>query len=416
MSTMLDVQDLRPSHRVAATVSAGAQSTSTGTSRMNGTARVCLVISNLEYGGAQRQVVELANRIDPRRYSMHICALSPYVPLAKDLLDPGAQLHVLPKRCKFDVTLPFRLAHLLRAVGADIVHGFLFDAEICARLGGCLARTPIIIGSERNCLHSFKRRQLVAYRLTRGLVDCIIANSHAGARFNQRILGHDPGQYRVVHNGVDTRRFQPTPDRTIRQELGIEPDALVVGMFASFKRQKNHPLAFAALRLVFAREPRARFMLVGDELYGGIHGSNAYKRCMEALIDELGIRNRCLFLGNRSDTERLYPACDVTVLPSFHEGTPNVALESMACGVPVVATDVADNAMVVQDGKGGFIVSLGDEEGLADRLVRLLADEHLRKLMGQCARQWVEQEFSVPRLAEKTATVYDEIIRAKSLR
>lgn len=378
--------------------------------------RAVLVISNLEFGGAQRQVVEFANHAGSLGFDVHICSLSDYVPLADQLTDRDRRLHVVQKKWKFDVTVIPRLARLLRELKPDIVHGFLFDAEIAARLAGRRARVPVIIGSERNTDYRLKRRQLIVYRLTRGCVDCVIANSHAGARFNQRMLGHRPEQYHVVHNGVDTQRFQPRDGEAVRQELGLAPHDLVIGMFASFKAQKNHGLAFTAAQRVFTAEPRARLLLVGDELYLGMHGSDEYKKRMDSLVDELGIRSRCLFVGNRSDVERLYCACDVTILPSRFEGTPNVALESMASGVPVIATDVSDNSLIVRDGQTGFIVPLGEDKPLAERVLRLLSDQRLCREMGAEARRWMEQEFSTRRLVEKTTAAYTAALTRRTTR
>ncbi len=370
--------------------------------------RVLLVISNFEYGGAQRQIVELANNADPARMEVHVCSLSDYTPLAMELQIPSDRFHIIPKRARFDASVVMRLARLLRRLRVDVVHGYLFDAEIAVRLAGRLSRTPLVVGSERNTDYSLKRVQLAAYRLTRSHVDVIVANSNAGAAFNSRALGHHPDQYRVVHNGVDTSHFVPRDRIEARAPLGIDAQARVVGMFASFKAQKNHPLLLAATQHLVARIPGVKILLVGDELHGGMHGSREYRARMEALIDERGLRAHCLCLGNRDDVAALYPACDVTVLPSLFEGTPNVALESMACGVPVVATNVSDNALIVPDGRAGFIVPLGDERALADRLERTLTDSPLRQAMGCSARAWVEREFSTRRLAEKTEAVYRE--------
>lgn len=378
--------------------------------------RVLLVISNLEFGGAQRQVIELANQMAADGNVVDVCSLSTYVPLASSLHRSEQRLHVINKRFMFDAGVVPRLAALLRKGRYDVVHSFLFDAEIAVRLAGRLAGTPLVVGSERNTDYRLKKRQLIAYRLSRGCVDLVIANSSAGAAFNSRTLDQDPSMYRVVYNGVDTTTFAPADGRPVRRELGLDEHAPVVGMFASFKTQKNHPLLFAAARHVLERVPAARFLLVGDELYAGMHGSDEYKRRVDALVDELGIRASCMFLGNRSDVARLYPACDVTVLPSLFEGTPNVALESMACGVPVVATDVSDNAKVIPDGRVGFIVPLGDEKALADRLCRLLEDPVRRAAMGTAAREWAMSEFSTARLAEKTGAVYREGLASRRIK
>lgn len=369
-----------------------------------------IVISDLQFGGAQRQVVELCNRMDPRRYEMHIVSLADYVPLSKTLRDAESRLHIVSKQNKWDFGVAFRLARLLAKLKADVVQGYLFDACIAARIAGRLAGTRIVVDSERNCSGTFKLRHHMAGRATRSFVDIVIANSTAGAEFNRREFGLEQNRYRVVHNGVDTERFQPGRFSELRRELGWDERDLVVGMFASFKRQKNHQLLLKAAPEFLKKFPHARIIFVGDELYNGRSGTAELKKLIEDEIDSMGLRDRFLFLGNRNDVDQIYGACDLTVLPSLHEGTPNVALESMASGVPVVATRIADNEFVIPDGKVGYLVDLGDHLALAERISQLLGDPTLRAKFGVQARTWVLEEFSCQRLAEKTADVFDQAL------
>ena len=368
--------------------------------------RVLLVISNLEYGGAQRQVIELANAADPATMDIHVCSLSPYVPLGAELRNREQRLHIISKQLKFDASVVPRLAQLIRRLRIDVAQSYLFDAEIATRLAGRLAAVPLVVGSERNTDYRLKRRQRLAYAITSRAVDLVIANSNAGAAFNSRTLRQPPSRYAVVHNGVNTRRFVPGDRNEVRTRLGLPLLVPVVGMFASFKAQKNHPLFLAGAKTLLEKIPATKFLLVGDQLHGGLHGSDAYKMRILKLVQDLGLHEHCVLLGNRDDVHELYTACDLTVLPSVFEGTPNVALESMACGVPVIATDVSDNALVVPDGRTGFIVPLDDPAALAERMWRLLTTPRLRDEMGASARVWVEAEFSPDRLAQKTEAVF----------
>jgi glycosyltransferase involved in cell wall biosynthesis len=377
--------------------------------------RICvvLVIDDLEYGGAQRQVVELANNMDRERFDVHVCTLSDYVPLGKQLRDSERRLHIVVKKNKVDFTVVPRLARLLKSLRADIVHSYLFSADIASRLAGRLAGTKLVIGSERNANYSPKRRNILAYKLTRRCVDLTIANSRAGAQFNSRTFGQPVSDYRVVYNGVDTDRFRPRNRMELRKELGIGAEKRVIGVFASFKPQKNHAMLLQAFKKVLESFPDAQLLLVGDQLYGNMMGTGDYNCKMEKLIDELGIRRQCTFLGNRSDVERIYPVCDVTALSSLYEGTSNVLLESMACGIPVVATDVCDNSYVVKEGETCFLVEVGDVEGMASRIKMLLGNNALRQEMGKKATVWVRNEFSIEQLVRKTETVYLEALGRK---
>jgi glycosyltransferase involved in cell wall biosynthesis len=375
-----------------------------------------IVISDLQFGGAQRQVVELCNRMDPQRYEMHIVSLAEYVPLSRTLKHAGSRLYTISKKNKWDFTVAFQLARLLRKLKADVVQGYLFDACVAARIAGKLAGTRLVVDSERNCLGTFKKRHHLAYRATRSFVDIVVANSSAGADFNHREFGLEKSRYRVVHNGVDTDRFTRGNSAELRRKLGWDEGDLVVGMFASFKRQKNHQLLLKAAPEILKKFPNARIALVGDELYQGRDGSGELKKSIEREIERIGMNDRFLFMGNRDDVDQIYGACDLTVLPSLHEGTPNVALESMASGVPVVATKVADNEFVIPDGRVGYLVDLDDHAALAERISCLLEDHALRRKLGEQARAWVLEEFSCQRLADKTADVFDQALRMQSFR
>lgn len=371
--------------------------------------RVLIVTSNLEYGGAQRQIVELANNVDPALCELHICSLSDFVPLAAQLPD-SSRLHIIRKRAKFDLTVVWRLARLMRRLRVDVAHGFLFDAEIATQLAGRLARVPAVLGSERNTRYELKRVQLLAHRLTRGCVDLVVANSQDGAEFSAAMRGHAPGKYRVVRNGVDAGRFRPLDRQAARAALGWGDDILGVGMFASLKPQKNHPLLLQAAARLLPRYPGMRLLFVGDVLWGGADGSDQYAEDVRRQLEQLGLRDIARFTGNRDDLPELYSACDITVLPSHYEGTPNVLLESMACGCPVIATDVADNRLVAPDGKVGRIVPAGDAEALAAAIDALLGDAGLRRRMGTAARAWAEKEFSTPVMAQRMLAVYREAL------
>ncbi len=372
--------------------------------------RILLLISNLEYGGAQRQVVLLTNHLNGIGVETHVACLSGYVPLSRELRDADRFLHIVQKRSKFDVTVVSRLARLLRELDVNIVHTFLLDSEIAGRLACRRIPHVAVIGSERNTDYKRKWRQTLALRWTQHRLDAVIANSNAGMRFQKKTLGIDDERLHVVHNGVDTARFSPGSNAALRRELGIPDRAGVVGMFASFKKQKNHLMFFRAAVRIRRDHPETHFLCVGRELHGGLQSSDRYMDEMKEAIVSMGLGDAMHLLGNRDDMCDVYQACDVTALTSVREGTPNVLLESMACGVPVVATDISDNHLVVPEGRSGHVVPLEDDEGMARRVAHLLGEASARQAMGDEARRWVEAEFSVDALARKTVKVYREVL------
>jgi glycosyltransferase involved in cell wall biosynthesis len=368
--------------------------------------RVCMLISSLEFGGAERQVVEMVRAFDRSRVRPIVCSLSDQVPLAVMLPRAGEDLHIVKKRGRLDFTVVFRVASLFRKHDIDVAHAFLFDSEIAARLAALLTGVRVV-SSERNADYERPRLHRLALRLTRSLFDVMVANSHAGKQFNVRTQGLVPSRIEVVHNGVDTERFQPNKaaGEDFRSRIGIAADARVVGMVASYKRQKGHDNFLRMADIVRRSTSDTRFVLVGGPV-GDPQESRDYEEEMRRLCRSLGLDDRCVFVGNQQDVNAVYNACDVTVLLSRREGTPNAVLESMACGVPVVVSDVADNALIVADGQTGFIVPVDDPVTAATRVVTLLESELARRRLGAAARTRACSEYSLTSAATKLERIY----------
>jgi glycosyltransferase involved in cell wall biosynthesis len=368
---------------------------------------VCLLISSLEYGGAERQVVEMFRSFDRRRVRPIICSLSDKVPLADSLCEDRKDLHIVRRRWRFDFTTVFRVASLLRRERINVVHAFLFDAEIVARLAAPLAGVRVVVASERNCEHERRTLHNVALRLTQPLVHAVVANSFAGREFTLRTTGIAPSRVRVVHNGVDAARFHPDRDagQAFRARVGIPHEAIVVGMVGNYKRQKGHDVFLRMAAQIAQHRADAFFVIVGGPTGGDLAPSHAYKLEIEKMATRLGISDRCRFLENEPAMRAVYNACDVTVLLSRREGTPNVLLESMACGVPVVASHVADNSFVVRDESVGIIVPVDDANAAAVAVEQLLARQVSRGQVCDAARQRA-CEFSLDRAARSLEEIY----------
>jgi len=368
--------------------------------------KILIAISNMEFGGSQRQVVELVNNLNSDQFEVHVCSLSSYVPLAQ-FFNEGITLHIIEKKSKFDLSVVLKLRKLIQKHQFSVVHGYLFDAEIATRLAGVLAFNKVkVIGSERNADYILKNIQRKVYKLTGSLVDAVIANSQAGADCNARQTGLAKAKFHVIYNGVDTERFIKRDKLQAREQLNLPQHSKIIGMFASFKQQKNHPFLIAALAKLKDTNPEFKVLLVGDMLHGGLHGSDDYCSGVKQQIIDEGLAEHVIYLGNCDNVEFVYPACDFTVLPSLFEGTPNVVLESMACAVPTIATRVSDNDKIIDHETTGYIVDVEDVDGLAFYIDKLLKDDATLEKLSHKARVTMEQRFSSVKLAENTASVY----------
>ncbi len=367
--------------------------------------RVMLLTSSLHYGGAERQVVELAKQLDRSRFEPVLCCLDGTRTLF-DLNPSDTPIVMAKRRARFDPVPFWQVGRALKRESIDVVHCFLFDAEVIGRVAGWFARTPAVIASERNSDYPVMPIKDRVQRATRTMVDLVIANSHAGKHYACGHLGFADEHVVVVHNGVDTDRFLPGDKGEARKRIDITRDGPVIGMFASFKGQKNHAMYFRVARRVVDRIPNATFLCVSHTPLGD-RTSGEYQASLNVLLDELELRDSVRILTNRDDVEQLYRACDMTLLTSKREGTPNVVLESMASGVPVVATDVADNARILDSESGGGVVTLDDDPAMVEMVCRMVGDEAGLHSAGEKAREKAVRCYSLRTWADRIGDHYE---------
>jgi len=187
----------------------------------------------------------------------------------------------------------------------------------------------------------------------------------------------------------------------LRRELGVPTDAPVVGIVGRIFPIKNHRLFLEAAALVAAKEPGARFVVVGD---------GTLRADMEALARHLDIGERTIFTGWRRDLPKVYADLDVLVVSSDNEGTPVSAIEAMASGCPVVATRVGGLPDLIEDGEVGHLVAARDAEAMAAAILGLLGDGDRARRMGRSARRRVQDRYRVERLCGDIEALYTELL------
>jgi glycosyltransferase involved in cell wall biosynthesis len=205
----------------------------------------------------------------------------------------------------------------------------------------------------------------------------------------------------VIYNGISLDRFAEKKDASSKHlELGLSPDSLVVGSVGRLRQEKGYSILLDAAVLVRARRPDIKFVIVGD-------GEQAASLRQKA--GRLGLSSTVLFTGARQDVESLLGIMDLFVLPSLWEGLPTVILESMACGVPVVATDIPGTRELITTGQTGWLARPGDPMSLAACILEALSNPARCAEIVKTARQDVVPHFSMQHIADQYEQIYQRL-------
>jgi glycosyltransferase involved in cell wall biosynthesis len=351
---------------------------------------VFLLIRALSVGGAERQVVQLANMLGTQGISVGIITLYDNGPLGQAVDYHRVRQFRLGKRGRWDLLRPLlRLVRLLRRERPTILYAFLpAQTALAALLRPFLPPCRLVFGLRSSLdYRQTDWLQRAVYALETRLASraaLIIANSAAGLAAALR-RGMKPDRLLVIGNLIDTDYFVPDPTARSRQRAawGITEPSPLIGMAARFDPMKGHDVFLAAATLLLGRRPAARFVLIGS-------GSGSYAELLHSKARHQGLSGSLIWAGGECDMPAAYNALDLATLSSTEgEGFPNAVAEAMACGVPVVATDTGDTARLI--GETGAIVPPGDPAALADAWDRLLSSD--RAALGQAARQRILTEF-----------------------
>lgn len=353
-------------------------------------------------GGAEEHMLLLLQYLDRRLFQPHlICGPELAEALQRDL--PGdVELFTLSFGKFTDLTAAFALWRILRTREIQILHSHMFWSSLFASPVGRLARVPVII--ETTHVRELWRKGWFksSYFVDRQVSRCVtryIAVSRANARYLAEEKRIHARKIVVVQNGSDLSRF--TPDHRapagLRESLGIAAADPVLLVAARLEEQKGHRVLLQALPAIRRRFPRVRVVCVGD---------GALRPELQQLTQNLGVQESVRFIGYQSNITDWYALADITVLPSFYEGLPLVAIESLASGKPVVATAVDGTPEVVVDGKTGLLVPPGDPGKLAEAICRILGEDSLRQDLAQEGRRWVTERFSRERQIRDTEELY----------
>lgn len=372
-------------------------------------------------GGTEKQVVNLIKRMDRQAFDVSFGCTNRWGALLDEVVKrQRIEVAEYPLNNLYDfnaVRQQFRFARALRKSRTQIVHSYNFYANVFCIPAAKLAGVPCVVASIRDLGIYLSPTKLKLQRWICRLADRIVVN--AGAIRDWLVeQGYPAHKIVVIRNGVDTSRFGARNDgAALRRELGLPPKVPLVTMLARLSPAKGIDYFLGAAAELHRMHPDARFLLVGECFTRGDEHEFAvdqeYRKALQKRVDSLGLTDRVIFTGLRKDVPEILAASAISVLPSLSEGISNSLLESMAAGVPVVATRVGGTPEAVTDGEQGLLVPPGDSPALASAVSRLLGDPMLALRLGNNGRRRVAEEFSFEAVVRRTEALYRELLAAK---
>jgi glycosyltransferase involved in cell wall biosynthesis len=384
------------------------------------------IVANLGSGGVQRHLVQALAQLDRTHLHHYVCCVTEGGVYERQLRELDIPYRIMIRRARFDPTVIFQIAALMRAWDIDVVHTRNFTANAWGRFAAWRAGVPRIIAHERgtawteNALMRWVDRRL--YRIT----DVLLANSQAARLV---LTGHvrvPPNRIRVVHNGIPLPAAMQPALGSLRATLGLDACTPLIGTVGRLDTPKGLPFLVRTVPLILKQRPMAHFVIIGD---GPLRSYLA-----TALADWDHVH----LLGFRVDAPALMQDLDVLLHPAIREPLGNVLIEAALAGIPAVATAVDGIPEVILNGETGrlipgtelvdFIPAPGASplpalvvdgatqqlrpprgpapEHLAEAVLTLIGDPQQRAELGQRARQRMREHFSLARYVREVTTIY----------
>jgi glycosyltransferase involved in cell wall biosynthesis len=372
--------------------------------------RVALVVNSLGTGGVERQLLTLARGLDAQRFDVELIALKSDGPQAQQAAALSVKVWSPQARSGFDPRAVTRLASHLRESRFHVVLAANQYATLMLRAAAALAPRP---GRLLSAFHSSPshigkhwrdRLRLGLYKLAlRGFDGLVFVSGQQRNEWHELGLGQRMASA-VIHNGIDTDRFCRPSTRNVRAELGWPSGAFVVGLCAALRPEKRVPDLVQAVALARQQGVPAHLLIVGD---------GPQRVSIEQAITRAGLGRVAHITGLQGDVVPFIQACDVMSLVSSAEAFSMAVLESMACGKPVVLTDVGGAAEQVEQGVHGYRVPVSQPDAVAAHFVTLWRDGAAQRL-GDQARERVRQEFSLQRMLDDYARLFEEGVTASA--
>jgi len=359
-----------------------------------------------DFGGVERHVLDLLTNIDRSEFDCELCILhDDKNRIAKGVRELGIPVHHANLRSGFDICGMWRFIKFARKKKFDVIHSHIYPLWMQLAVGCLLKSINIVRLHGQDVVEKSTFRSIVMNRLSRFVTDGYVTPSEIHKTTMVKLYYIPPAKIHVLHHGIDTSRFCPlSPSERVkkRRELGINEGDFAIGNVGRLAEQKNLPCFIRASVLIHDEMPNTRFFIVG---YGELE-----EKLRQAVKKEKA-EDYIIFLGRRTDIREILGAWDVFMFTTWVESFGLVALEAMAAGLPLVASNSTSLPEVVGD--TGILIGIDDHEAFAIEVIKLLKNDEMRQRMAHDARERAVNVFSMDVMIGKMSIIYKTLMATK---
>ncbi len=365
--------------------------------------KVLHILSSTGYHGAENMAAELIRQLSHLGIKNHVGVFYDGKRSNKDLLDVVNDYiedgFVFPCRGKIDVKTLFSLHQYVKKNNINIIHSHKYKTNLYALVARIGTEARLVSTCHNWLGQSLKWRfyKTLDKNILR-MFDAVIGVSDEIVRELKTSIAYN--KINKIENGIDIKRFCRSDKHNAKKQLGLL-NKKIIGYVGRLSQDKGITYLFQAMRNLIDQRHNLHVLIVGD---------GEYRRALIDYARSLHINDYVTFTGTRSDTPLIYSSLDVFVLPSLQEAFPLVILEAMACGIPVVATDVGDIPRIIEENVSGFIIKPKSAEAIRNGIGRLLLNEDTAEQIGLAACTKVRENYSSELMARRYNEIYMQVL------
>ncbi|MBN1901059.1 glycosyltransferase [Candidatus Sumerlaeota bacterium] len=367
--------------------------------------RIAHIISALGKGGMEFAVSRLALEQKKMGYDVSMICIRELGSTAEMLISGGVPVHLCPLKSRVNPFSLFRLRSLLCELKINVAQTHNYRPNVSGVIAAKMARIPVIVSSLRTVNRWDTYRQFLMDRFVCLFRDAIVCVSkEVRDRYIEKIKWR-PEKLRVIHNGIDPELLKQREKADyLYSKHGLKREDRHIASIARLVRIKDHSTLLKALKVIISERKDVKLLLLGE---------GPLKEDIEKEARNLGIEENVLFLGHQQNIPDWLTIADISILSTHVEGFSSTILESMAVGVPVIATNVGGNPEAIEDGVTGFLTPPSDAGAIAEKALLILDNPQIAREIREKARQKVAESFTIDVTAKKTIELYRNILQKK---